>query len=241
MSDSPTQPITPALQRVIDRILSRQMMPEPPAHVATDDEIARARQKRIADLLADAGKRYHAATLASYEVTCAKQGEVVNALYAYAGRFDRERVAGNGVLLFGPSGTGKDHLLLGAARLAILKHGASVRWRNGVDLYSEWRDLIDSGQSEWERIRTYTNPDVLILSDPLTCGEAITGFQSQVLMQIVDRRYRNCQPTWISLNVMDGDEAQIRMGRPILERLSHGTLVRFCNWPSYRAAKARKL
>jgi len=232
--------ITPELRAAQDRLLSRPDVPGPSA-ADLAAEVQEGRRRLLAELLARVGQRYFAATLENYQAACPKQREVVAALTAYADQFQAERAAGNGIVLFGSSGTGKDHLLLGAARLAIVKHGARIVWRNGVDLFAEWRDLIGGEGSEMSRVYHYARPDVLILSDMLPLGEEVTAFQRQVLLQIIDFRYRQCRPTWLSLNVQNGEEAIGRMGMALFDRICHGTLVRFCNWPSYRAAKARKL
>jgi hypothetical protein len=52
----------------------------------------------------------------------------------------------------------------------------------------------------------------------------------------VDYRYSHRKPIWLTLNVADGAEAELRMGAQTVDRLRDGALVLFCNWPSYRKA-----
>ena len=68
-------------------------------------------------------------------------------------------------------------------------------------------------------------------------GDA-SQYNADVLMRIVDRRYRDCKPTWLTLNVLDGEEAERRLASPIVDRVRHGSLCLECNWPSYRTPTA---
>jgi DNA replication protein DnaC len=157
----------------------------------------------------------------------------VDALRQYGDNIEDEVAQGNGIVLFGPSGGGKDHLLIGLARAAI-KARLKVDWDNGQDLYGRFRDAMGSNEPEFVMVREYTAPDVLILSDPLPPQGSLTDFQSATLFRILDARYRICRPTWVTLNVASGAEAESRMGVSLVDRLRHGSLCVWCNWPSYR-------
>ena len=142
--------------------------------------------------------------------------------------------AGGGIVLFGPCGTGKDHLLVAAAREVIAKHSARVEWRNGMDLFGDFRDLIANHGTEREFLTSLVHPDVLVISDPLPPAGSLTEFQSSLLLRILDRRYRQLKPTWISVNVANGQEADARMGAACWDRIKEGALAAYCSWPSWR-------
>lgn len=177
------------------------------------------------------GERYRDSRFANYEIHCDMQRKVVEALKAHA-----DRCSKNGVLLYGPSGTGKDHLLIALACEAIKRDVPSIEWVNGQDLFGEARDLMDTHESEHDFICQYTRPSVLILSDPVPIDGELTKHQANILYRIIDRRYRACRATWVTMNVLDRDDAGKRIGVATVDRLRDDALSLFCNWPSYRTS-----
>lgn len=201
-----------------------------------EQERAQARAKHIMDYFnRQVGPRYRDATIRGFEIAHPeKQRPVVDAIQAYGVNLPDEVTAGNGIVLYGPSGTGKDHLLIALARRAIGTYRMRVVWRNGSDLFMEFRDAMDSQRAETEMMRTYTEPTILFLSDPMPT----TDFQRGILLGIIDARYRACKPTWVTLNVADGKEADERLGSPIVDRLRHGSLACHCDWPTARKGRS---
>lgn len=163
----------------------------------------------------------------------ARQQPVIDGLTAYGESIEKNIKAGRNVVLFGPPGTGKDHLLVGLA-YAACSTGHSVRWINGVDLYADVRDSIDSQRNERELLNEFVLPDVLVISDPVPPWGGLTAFQSQFLFRLIDRRYRWRKPIWITANVADSAEASERIGAQAIDRLKDGALTHHCNWESYR-------
>lgn len=181
------------------------------------------------------GPRYRDATIKGFQITHPKkQRPVVDAIQAYGVNLSDEVTAGNGIVLYGPSGTGKDHLLIALARRAIGKYRMKLVWHNGSDLFMRFRDAMDSHQAESSMMETYTRPTILFLSDPIPT----TDFQRGILLAIIDARYRACKPTWITLNVADGKEADERLGSPVVDRLRHEALACHCDWPSFRKGRS---
>lgn len=191
---------------------------------------------RLLNFLDSVGKRYRDCTRDNYRIYCPEQDTVLKSLKRYYNDFPAHHAAGNGIILFGPSGTGKDHLLVALAKAIVLRHGISARWQNGPELYRQFRDRIDEDwKTEVALIRDYARPTLLIISDPQPpSGNAVTDYQATLLSSIVDRRYRDCKPTWVSMNVKNGEEAEERLGAGVVDRLRHGATSEFCNWASYR-------
>ena len=222
--------------------LARSMTKMPPA-AASDADDARMHREAITKtrsavwdgLELQCGERYSDARFANYEIRCEDQDKVVDQLTAHA-----DKCSKNGVLLFGPSGTGKDHLLIALAAEAIKRDLPSIEWVNGQDLFGAARDLMDSDESENEFIRKYTRPSVLILSDPVPIDGELTKHQANILYRIVDRRYRDCRATWVTMNVVDSADAEKRIGVAIVDRLRDDSLALFCNWPSYRTTLTKE-
>jgi DNA replication protein DnaC len=179
------------------------------------------------------GERYEASGLDNFATTDKAQGEVKQAMIRHGENLSERIQQGIGILLFGPSGTGKDHLLIGLGRQTI-KAGYSVRWQSGQELLGKFRGIIASDESEEHFFKRLAAARVLIVSDPLPPFGNLTDFQSGMFFRLIDERYRHCRPTWVSLNVSDRAEAERRMGVSIVDRLTDGAVVRFCNWPSHR-------
>lgn len=143
--------------------------------------------------------------------------------------------AGANMILFGPKGTGKDHILAACMHVAALECQQSVHWVNGLDFYGGVRDLIGSGEKESSFIERFVRPDVLAISDPVPpSGETLKDFQQQMLFRIVDERYRQTGPIWITVNAEGRDDLERRMGGNIADRLIHSSLSLFFDWPTYR-------
>jgi len=173
------------------------------------------------------GSRYAECSFETFVCESPEQQTVVDRLVGY------DWLHRPNVLLFGPKGTGKDHLLTALVRLA----GAGdlgVEWRNGLDLFGEWRSLVGGEESERDAIAPLVGCDVLALSDPLPPSGQLSEWQQQMLARVIDGRYRKLAPTWVTLNVTSGEEAESRLGPLIADRLRDGALALFCNWPSYR-------
>jgi DNA replication protein DnaC len=184
--------------------------------------------ERWKSLLAAAGARYADCTLSNFRCDCPEQTRVVAAL--------RDYIAEDcpaGVILFGPVGTGKDHLAFAVCRSA-LKAGKLVRWINGQNWFGIVRDAMDTDRSEASLIADLARPELLCLSDPLPPVGPLTQFQATMLYRLVDARYSRGVPTICTINVADDSEADERMGAATWDRLTHDAWKIKCNWPTYR-------
>ena len=138
--------------------------------------------------------------------------------------------------MFGPCGTGKDHLAISAGRQVAIEHGVSVKWVHGLRFFAEFRAAIGRGREESEVLQPYIEADVLILSDPVPPAGSVTEWQSCQLMSLINCRWAALKPTWATLNVSDGGEASDRLGAASVDRLRDNSVYVPCAWPSYRQA-----
>ncbi|MCX7429059.1 MAG: hypothetical protein NTW96_25960 [Planctomycetia bacterium] len=198
---------------------------------------ARERAQRLGEFLGSRGKRYEGCTLENFEVLSPDQGRVVVALRRYAGAMPTEVAAGRGVVLFGGCGSGKDHLVVGLSRIAILDHGLSVVWKNGLELFADFRRVVAGELPESKVFADLTRPDVLALSDPIPPSGPVTEYQAAMMLRAIESRYNALRPVWATLNVRSAAEADQRLGAPIVDRLRDGAVCCFCSWPSHRAAQ----
>jgi DNA replication protein DnaC len=208
-----------------------------------DEEHKRQREAQERDQVVERfGKRYRGCNLHNYVVSCPEQQVVMDALGGYVKNFGRHLQRGEGVVLFGPPGTGKDHL---AVATCIAIYDAYPKWdrrhhiafATGLELYQDVRDNMKLDLTEWQAIKPLIQAPLLLLSDPLPPRGPLTDWQACVLLQIIDGRYRALSPTIVTLNIANGAEGDERMGAQTLDRLKDGALSFYCNWPSYRKAQ----
>ncbi|MGD9128044.1 MAG: ATP-binding protein, partial [Planctomycetia bacterium] len=193
------------------------------------------RNKAISGLLADVGNRYRTATLANFVVTDPRQEKALSSVRGYLERLDDHIAAGDGLILYGPVGTGKDHLAIAAGRIAV-GMGYSVAWRSAQTIFSNFRDSFsdESWETEADLLNNLLQSDVLILSDPVPSHGELSDFQGNILYRLVNARYVEQKPTWTTLNIANVDEARRRIGSATIDRITHGAMAVFCSWPSFR-------
>lgn len=180
------------------------------------------------------GPRHRDATLENFHPPNEAAMRAISRLRRYEAHI-RERVRqGTGLLIYGSSGTGKDHLLVAMAKSAI-RAGHIAKRICGPELFRVMRDAMTSGE-ESRRLEGLKYPSLLIISDPLPPVGALTPYQASVLYEILDHRWQNRKATWCSINVSGSDEADQRLGAAIVDRLQDGAIVIKCDWPSYRKA-----
>lgn len=173
-------------------------------------------------------------TLSGQEQWQKPQGNVLKGLRKYAEAAADATQPLRNAILYGPCGTGKDHLAMGLLREVVkvrpLLSGAVL----GQDLFAAIRKKIGGDRDESEVIQEFAAPDVLIVSDPLPPSGALTEWQAACLFRLVNTRYTRGRATWITINVRDGNEAVDRMGAATWDRLKHDAWVFRCSWPSHR-------
>jgi len=190
------------------------------------------------------GPRYADCRVDTFDVTdpepkyAAAKRKAVDQVRGYLDDLRENVRAGRNVLLFGPKGTGKDHLMVGMLHEAVYD-GASARWWDGMTLYAELFRLWKEKQSEGPLFKKLVEADVFAISDPVpprgqAVNEAVAGF----LFRVVDGRYRRRRPIWVTANFASKKEAEERMAPQIHDRLRDGAVQIACNWESYRSPES---
>jgi len=234
--NEPTQ-----LDDVIDSIGQRITTPEHVQAAAQAARLDKAREyrQRVAMcescLQVNLGKRYSECTLAGFEQYHPNQVSVLKAIGEIAGEIDEFVAAGRGLILYGPCGTGKDHLATVLLRRAA-GVGLSSRWVNGRAMYADIKDAYGSETTQHYLRLPYIAPDVLCISDP-ALPSGISKDNADNLYLLINERDRQCRSTWITLNVDTPGRAREVLTAQVYSRLRMGTVELFCNWPDYRERK----
>jgi DNA replication protein DnaC len=181
---------------------------------------------------AEAGGHYAEAAVANWRAETARQQQVRAAVIEYCRSIGDRVKASEGVLLYGPVGTGKDHLAMGIAKAACLA-GLGVRWMRGQEWFGSLRDAMDSDKSERDIFRSLAC-NVLILSDPLPPMGPLTQYQASMLYRLVEDRYSKGGVIVATVNVASDDEADSRMGAQTWDRLKDRAWQIRCEWRSFR-------
>lgn len=210
-------------------------------HKAQAEALARRRHEaedRWQRLAKRLGSDYRDARLSNFrfykDPAIAKaQKAAVDTLAAYGKDMVANIKAGRGIVLFGPSGTGKDHCLSALSRVAVTRFDRCVRWVRGSSFCIESRAVM--GGNEKQFIESFTRAQILYVSDPLPPVGGLTPHQSAMLYEILDERNRQKRPTWVTLNVANRSDADTRLGAANADRLIERALTIEFDWPSYRA------
>lgn len=178
---------------------------------------------------------YWGCSLDSFDAPTPAHQEVLAACREYCddlpGRLDRSE----NVLLYGPCGTGKDHLALAIVRAQIRALGHESSWVFCADWFGRIRDAMDGEQTtERQLIDELSSTRWLILSDPLPPVGNLTPHQATMLFRVMDARAKQRCVTITTINVKDGGEAVARMGASTWDRMKHNAWVIACNWASNR-------
>lgn len=218
----------------------RELLPEQVAareQFEAQQALARQKSERqgmFAKLVQSTGNRYSDCTLEAYEARTERQKAAVTTIREYVGSLLERLDSSEGLILYGPAGTGKDHLAFFVAAVSILSYGRNAMYVNGQDWFGDLRDGMDSGAKERTAIDRLAWCPVLILSDPLPPFGNLTQHQASMLYRLVHSRYANGRVTICTINVADDAEADERLGVQTWDRLCDRAWKIHCNWPSYR-------
>lgn len=217
----------------------------------TDDQVANMNARRHEEFIRQGrnkltvaiGSRYFGCRLSNFLIDqndgdpsyAKRRLTAVKRLGAYQDQIDQNINQGSNLLILGPCGTGKDHLLA-ATMYGAIESGYGVEWSDGLGLQARFRRAFAStepGATDM-LLRSLVSPDVLAISDPVPPTSRSREWADNMLFQIIDSRYRHSRPTWITANIGSRAEADELLGAPVADRLRHNAVTIECFWPSFR-------
>ncbi|WP_437187601.1 ATP-binding protein [Planctomicrobium sp. SH668] len=151
--------------------------------------------------------------------------------------------AGQNILFLGPPGAGKDHLMHALMRRMLLPLDGNILLKNGAELRSRLRDASRGQPGDEDQI---VNPmlksHLLCLSDPAhTAGASLSDFQTDCLYRVVEGRWREKRPIWMTANLPmeeTGRYAREIFSSPVWDRLIDNAKIVICNWGSFRECES---
>ena len=135
----------------------------------------------------------------------------------YAGDLPGKLEAGQGLIIVGPPGCGKSHLVSAAAQRAK-EAGYSVLYERAPKLLMRLRAAYNSQSSacELEMIEALGRVDLLVIDD--LGAEKRTDWSEQTIYTIIDERYSSSRATMITTN-LSLEELEEKVGCRTMDRL----------------------
>lgn len=203
------------------------------SRLLADRKALRVRRDLWKAIVKTAGTRYENAATTNFDQPTELHRNAVELVRQYMQAMDQLEKS---LILFGPVGTGKDHLMMATLRCAVFRFGYTAAWVDGQSLCSAVRDNYASDETERPLVDFCCRSDLFAISDPLPSEGKLTAHQQNVLGMILDGRNRFFKPTIATVNVATKKELYDRLGDRNAERLRDKAVFVPCNWPSYRAS-----
>jgi DNA replication protein DnaC len=185
-----------------------------------------------ADLLRDIGKRYSTACLESYSARTDRQRAVLGAACDIATAIEARQQVPN-LILFGPPGTGKDHLVIGLLRKDV-ESESRAKYMSWPVVMAGLRNAASQGRAEEPVIKEAWQAPFLGLSELVSPRRELSGYNAEILLRIIDERYRREYPTFVTANAASIDDLRTKLTEPVADRLFDGAVVAHMNWRSDR-------
>lgn len=193
------------------------------------------RARRIERLLGSAGipTRFQGRTFENFRVDNPSQGRALKMCQAYAAGFEAMMAAGACVVMVGNPGTGKTHLATAVAH-AVMPTGRSVHFTTVGRLLRHVKSTYsrDSSQTEDQALRSYLDPDLLILDE--VGVQRGTEAERFILTEAIGLRYEHMKPMIVMGNCTEAD-LDAHLGDRLVSRLHEGggAFLVF-DWGDYR-------
>ena len=203
------------------------------AERAIDDAELKAHRNSSIIRIAAIPERFMSRDLANYDAICDEQREALKFATDYAKDFDGALREGRSLIFCGLPGTGKTHLAVGIAKVAMTR-GKTAIFTSAMNAIRTVRETYrrDSDVTERQAIARFAEPDLMILDE--VGSQLGTEAEKVTLFDIINARYERMRPMIVISNLgIDG--VRDYLGERAFDRLREngGKAVLF-NWGSYR-------
>lgn len=161
-------------------------------------------------------------TVRDYKENNESQREAKQQCINYFNNFLDHLSAGEGLLLSGPTGTGKTHLMAGLAKGIISQYQRQVKFIDVGVFCSDYMHGSRSFDEKKKDIDSMKNVDVLILDDLGSELEHDGGRKTKpIIMNIILQRYNSTKPTLFTTNFTNHSEPTLEnyLGKRVFSRV----------------------
>lgn len=143
----------------------------------------------------------------------------------------RKERRGSITVLIGNRGTGKTQIAVETIREGCIAL-YTARYARALDIFLEVRAAMKSEhQTEIDAIRTYLDPEILVIDEMQERGE--TAFEDRLLVNILDKRYTSMLDTILIANQAP-EQFITAVGASIADRIRETGGIIECTWESFR-------
>lgn len=178
-------------------------------------------------------QRFMSRDLANYRTDTDEQRKALQIASEYANDFDNALREGRSLIFCGLPGTGKTHLAVGIAKVAMTR-GKTAIFTSAMNAIRTIRETYrkDSEITERQAIARFAEPDLMILDEVGT--QLGTEAEKVTLFDVINARYERMRPTIVISNLgLDGIREYL--GDRAFDRLrENGGKAHWFNWPSHR-------